>query len=208
MNALIASREKDNLAEELASVKKSRDQLVSQESNWDELRRASEQIQSLAALIGQGETEEVKELRRIRDNYRVLEDEHAALQKRFKDQDSKVANHERIAAAARQNLSTAQERAVEWERRAKDYEQDLRATRARLEEVKLAQSQLEADHSMYQLQLDERDAHERLAKVSLLCARAIRTADIFGTIIGSRGQTARPDRSYGSTAGPRPSRRR
>ncbi|KAI0089817.1 hypothetical protein BDY19DRAFT_889029 [Irpex rosettiformis] len=164
MSSLIASREKDSLAEELSTLKKAHEQLSSQQSNWDELRRASDQIQSLAALIGQGETEEVKELRRFRDSYKTLEADHNALQKRFREQDTKIANNERIALAARQNLANAQERSVEWERRAKDYEHDLRATRSKLEEIEQAQSQLEADHSILKLQLEERDAHERLAK--------------------------------------------
>ncbi len=168
MTSLIVDREKESLADELATLKRVHEQLSTQESNWDELRRATEQIQSLAALIGQGETEEVKELRRVRDDYKVLEGEHSALQKRVKEQDNKVANNERIALAARQNLANAQERAVEWERRAKDYEHDLRATRTKLEEAEQVQSQLEADYSLLKLQLDERDAHERLAKVSSL----------------------------------------
>ncbi|KAI0693660.1 hypothetical protein BC835DRAFT_1352949 [Cytidiella melzeri] len=163
MTSLITNREKDTLAEKLAALKQSHEQLAAQASNWDELRRASEQMQSLAALIGQGETEEVKELRRIRDSYKMLEGEHGALQKRFKEQDNKVANNERIALATRQNLSNAQERAVEWERRAKDYEHDLRTTRASLQDAQQAHSQLEADYSLVKLQLDERDAHERLA---------------------------------------------
>lgn len=168
MTSLIDGREKESLTEELATLKKAHEKLSSQESNWDELRRATEQIQSLATLIGQGETEEVKELRRMRDNYKTLETDHNILQKRFKEQDTKIANNERIALAARQNLANAQERAVEWERRAKDHEHDLRATQAKLEDAEQAQSQLEADYSMLKMQLEERDAHERLAKVSLL----------------------------------------
>lgn len=167
MSLLIANREKEAFAEELASLKIQNQELASQQSHWDELRHTSEQIQALAALISQGDSEEIQDLKRVRDKYRILESEHTALQRRFKDQDNKMANSERAALAARQSLSNAQQRAVEWEKRAKDGDHEIASLRARLEDAEQMQGQLEADFSMAKVQLEERDAEERLIQVSV-----------------------------------------
>lgn len=169
MSSLIAVRENEILSEELTSERKRNDELISQQSNWDDFRRVSEQLQSLASLVGQADNEEVKELRNIRDKHRLLESDHAALQRRLRDQDNKIANSERAALAARQSLSQAKDRAAEWEKRARDYEYDLKSTRSRLEEVEQAHSQLDTEFSLIKLQLEERDAEERLMKVSTAC---------------------------------------
>lgn len=120
----------------------------------------------LTNLIGQADNEELKELRHVRDRSKVLEGEHAALLKRFKDQESKVANSEKAAMAARQSLSQAQQRSSEWEKRAKEYEAQLEMTQTKLDQAEQTQSQLDADYSLVKLQLEEREADERLAKVS------------------------------------------
>lgn len=169
MNSLITAREKEMLSEELASARRINEELLSQQSKWDEFHRASEQISSLAALIGQTDTEEIKELKGIREKYQTLESEHATLQKRSRDQDAKVASNERAAVNARQSLDQAKQRAAEWERRAKDHEQDLRFTRDKLDEAEQAHAQLEEEVSMMKSQMEERDAEERLMKVSRWC---------------------------------------
>lgn len=165
MNASLVGREKELLTQEITSLRRRNEELTIQQSHWDELRRTSEQMQNLAAMIGRADGEEMQELKRIRDNYRSLEADYTTLQRRFKDQEIKVANSERTAQAARQSLTQAQQRAVEWEQRAKDYEQELDSTRSRLSEAEQAQSQLDADFSVLKLQVEERDAEERLAKV-------------------------------------------
>jgi chromosome segregation ATPase len=117
----------------------------------------------LAAVIA--DNEELKELRRQRDRSKVLEDEHAAFQKRLKEQESKVANSERAAVTARQNLAQAQQRSSEWERRAKDYEARLEITQTSLDQAEQTHTQLDADYSLVTLQLEEREADIRLAQV-------------------------------------------
>ena len=160
------TREKDMLADELAVQKKQHEeQLLSQESHWDELRRATEQIQMLSTLVGQVDTEEVRELRRIRDRSKVLEGEHSALQRRMKEYENKVANHEKVAQTSRQSLIQARQRAEEWERRAKEAEGQLEVTQTKLDNIEQSHSQLDADYSLIKLQLEERDAEERLDKV-------------------------------------------
>lgn len=147
------------------ALQKQHDHVTSQQTHWDDLHRAAEQIENLTALIGQADNEEVRELKRIRDRSNKLESEHAALQKRFKEQESKVANSERAAVTARQSLAQAQQRASEWEKRAKEHEGELELTRTKLDQADQTHAQLDADYSLVKLQLEEQEADHRLAKV-------------------------------------------
>ncbi|KAG2132395.1 hypothetical protein DEU56DRAFT_812649 [Suillus clintonianus] len=156
--------EKDLAVHSLQLLQKEHEHLLSQQSHWDDLHRAAEQIDMLTTLMNQSGNEELKELRRAREQSRILESEHAALQKRFREQELKISNAERTANAARQNLAQAQHRASEWENRAKEYEGDLEMTRTRLDEVEQAHAQLDADHSFAKLQLEEKEAEDRLVK--------------------------------------------
>lgn len=122
-------------------------------------------MQALASLMSHSDSEELKELRQTRDRYRILEDEYAALQRRLKDQETKVSNYERTTAAARQSLTQAQQRSAEWEERAGGYQQDLQSAQAKISELEQAQSQLETDNALLKIQVDERNADARLAKV-------------------------------------------
>ncbi|KAG1889196.1 hypothetical protein F4604DRAFT_1710706 [Suillus subluteus] len=145
-------------------LQKEHEHLLSQQSHWDDLHRAAEQIGMLTTLMDQAGNEELKELRRTS---RILESEHAALQKRFREQEHKVSNAERTTIAARQNLTQAQQRSSEWENRASEYEGDLEKTRAKLDEVEQAHAQLDADYSFVKLQLEEKEAGDRLVKVGI-----------------------------------------
>ncbi|GJE94258.1 hypothetical protein PsYK624_104270 [Phanerochaete sordida] len=164
MSASFIGREKDLLNQEISALRKRNEELVAQQSQWDELRRTSEQMRSLAAMIGRADDEEMQELKRVRDNYKVLEADYAALQRRFKDQESRATSSEKSAQTARQSLAQTQQRAVEWEKRAKEYEEELDSTRSRLNEIEVTQSQLDADYSQLKLQVEERDIDERRAK--------------------------------------------
>ncbi|KIP04050.1 hypothetical protein PHLGIDRAFT_211829 [Phlebiopsis gigantea 11061_1 CR5-6] len=163
-SAPFVAREKELLTEEIRSLRKQNEDLIGQQSNWEELRQTSEQLQNLATLFSRQSDEESQELKRTRDRFRTLESDHAALQRRFRDQETKATNSEKTAFAARQSLSQAQQRASEWEKRAKDSEQELESTRTRVSEIEQAHSQLDADFSVLKLQVEERDADERLAK--------------------------------------------
>ncbi|KAJ7674417.1 hypothetical protein B0H17DRAFT_1161725 [Mycena rosella] len=164
LQATFAARDKDSALQALNALQKQHDHLTSQQSHWDDLRHASGQIEMLTNLIGQADNEELKELRHVRDRSKVLEGEHAALLKRFKDQEAKAMNSEKSALAARQSLSQAQQRSSEWEKRAKEYEAQLEMTQTKLDQAEQTQSQLDADYSLVKLQLEEREADERLAK--------------------------------------------
>ncbi|KAH9855781.1 hypothetical protein C2E23DRAFT_750718 [Lenzites betulinus] len=158
------TREREDLAEELAVQRRQNEELFSQQSRWDELRQVTEQIQSLANMTSQADREELQELRRIRDRSKVLEGENTALQRRVKDYETKVANQDKLAQTSRQSLVQARQRAEEWERRAKEAEGQLEVAQTKLDEVEQAHSQLDADYSLVKLQLEERDAEERLDK--------------------------------------------
>jgi len=151
-------------AQSLGLLRQEHESLIAQQSHWDDLRRVTEQIESLATLRPQADEEELKELRRARDQQRQLESDYSALQKRVRDQELRAANSERTASAAKQSLIQAQQRASEWERRAREYEIELETTRNKLDEVEQVHVQLDADYSLARLQLEEKEAEDRLVK--------------------------------------------
>ncbi|KAG6919477.1 hypothetical protein DXG01_005736 [Tephrocybe rancida] len=167
LQVIIANRDKDSAAQATEVLRQQYDVVLAQQSNWDELHRASEKIDMLTTLIGQADNEELKELRRYRDRTRSLENDHAALQKRFKEQETKVGNSERTASTVKQSLAQAQQRSSEWERRAKESEGQLEMTRTKLDQAEQTQAQLEADYSLAKLQLEEREANDRLTQDQL-----------------------------------------
>lgn len=155
------------MADDVATLKKQLEEASSHEGQWEELKRTNESLQTLVTLVSQKDNDDAKEVRRLRDKQRSLETENSTLQRRLKEHETKAANSERAAQTARHSLSQAQQRAAEWEKRANEYEQDLESTRSRLDQAEQAQAQLDADYSLVKLQLDERDAEERLAKVGV-----------------------------------------
>lgn len=173
MQANFANQQKAASDEALASLRNDHDLLLSQQSNWDQLNQATQQIELLTSLMQQQKSNEpeLMELRRIRDKTKALESDYAALQRRFKDQESKAASSDRAATAAKQSLTQAQQRAIEWEQRAKEYEAEVEEMRSRCDEAERRASDLETDHSLAKLQLDEKDADERLAQVSIIFTR-------------------------------------
>lgn len=167
-----ASRDKDAAVEALAALRKENDALVSQQSHWEDLRRTNEQLEQLATLVSQAQTNEpeLKELRRVRDRTKALEGEYTALQRRYKEQETRVASSDRAASTARASLAQAQQRAVDWEQRANENEADLEDAQVARDQAEDRAAQLEAEHSLMRMQLDEKDAEERIAKVRRFCA--------------------------------------
>ncbi|KAF9242374.1 hypothetical protein BU15DRAFT_86932 [Melanogaster broomeanus] len=155
----MAVHERELTAQSLKLLQQEHESLIAQQSHWDELSRVAEQLEALT----NSQTNE-DELRHVRDQQRQVESEHAALQKRLRDQGIRAANSERAANAAKQNLVQAQQRASEWERRAREYEGDLEFTRNKLDQVEQSQVQLDADYSLAKLQLEEKEAEDRLVK--------------------------------------------
>jgi chromosome segregation ATPase len=162
-----AERDKDAAVEALAALRKETDALTLQQTHWDDLRRTNEQLEHLAALVTQSQTNEpeLKDLRRARDRSKVLEGEYSALQRRYKDQETRVASSERAAGTARASLAQAQLRAKEWEERAAENELALVEAQAVRDQAEERAAQMEADYALVSMQLEEKDAEERLAKV-------------------------------------------
>lgn len=134
----------------------------------------------------------------------MLEGEHIALQKRFKEQEAKLVNNDKAVTAARQSLTQAQNRSSEWEIRAKEYEGQLELTKTKLEHAEQTQSQINADYSLVKMQLEEREADERLAKVRLLTL--FRVSRSHPVPAGSRRSTSRQSNRPGSEGHSSPGR--
>lgn len=165
MQVEFASRDKESAQQSLRLLKADRDNLASQQSYWEDLRRASEQIEALASRVSRIDSDEVAELKQVRDQSKVLEGEHAALQKRFREQESKLANIERASQTTRQNFAQAQQRASEWEKRAREAEGEAERLSTVVEQGEQTRTQLEADVQMVKMQMEEKDAQERLRQV-------------------------------------------
>ncbi|KAH9487164.1 hypothetical protein JR316_0001233 [Psilocybe cubensis] len=157
-----AKKETENVTKALESLQRQHTQLLSQQNNWDALSAATEKINMVFNLLENADSEEQKELRHYRDQSKVLEDENMALQKRFKDLETKLANNDRTLTATRQSLTQAQQRSSEWERRAKECEGELEMVRTKFEQSEQTQSQLEADYQLVKMQLEEQEAEGRL----------------------------------------------
>ncbi|PCH33123.1 hypothetical protein WOLCODRAFT_134939 [Wolfiporia cocos MD-104 SS10] len=156
------TRERDHATEELAQQRKQNQDLVNQQAYVEELRKTSDEIQELTKNLGRVDAAELEELRKIRERSKVLESENTALQRRVKEYETKMAANDKITQVAKQSLAQVQQRAAEWEKHAKEYEAELAATQTKLDNAEQAQVQLDADLTLVKLQLEERDAEERL----------------------------------------------
>ncbi|GJJ08779.1 hypothetical protein Clacol_002998 [Clathrus columnatus] len=157
-------RDKEGLEMRNAHLEKELDIFASENSHWDEVRRTSERVEQLAQAIKSAESRELKEYKAASDKAKILEGEHLALQKRFKDAENRIANLERAAQSAKQNVVMAQQHATELEQRNRDMEAELDATRSRLEETDEVRMQLDSDLALVKLQLEEKEKAERIAK--------------------------------------------
>ena len=162
-----ASRDKEAAVEALSALRTEHDTLLLQQTHWEDLRRTTEHLEHLSALVTQVQTNEpeLKELRRVRDRSKVLEGEHAALQRRYKEQETRSTSSDRAASSARASLAQAQQRATEWEKRANEHESALSEAQAARENAEDRMIRLAEDYALVKMQLEEKDAEERLAKV-------------------------------------------
>lgn len=162
----IALATRDKAAAELATtiLREERDRLIAQQGHWEEMHRAAEQIQLLTSQVSEADNEELRDLREYHDRTRPLEGEYNNLQRRFKDQEAKLANLDRTMGTVRQTLAQAQQRAVEWEKRAKETDAEIDTVRGQLEEASEDREQLGSEVSLLKVQLQEKEADERLSQ--------------------------------------------
>lgn len=192
VQAGLASHDKDAAVEALAALRSEHETLLGQQAHWEDLRRTIEQLEHLSALVTQVQTNEpeLKELRRVRDRSKVLEGEHAALQRRFKEQETRAASSDRAASAARASLAQAQQRAAEWEQRANEHMTSVTDARTALEDAEDRAAQFAEELLLAKAQVEEKDAEERLAKVRLSLRMDIVLHVPSGFMTGSREQIA------------------
>jgi len=129
------------------------------------MHRAAEQIQLLTSQVNEADNEELRQLRDYHHRTRPLEGEYNNLQRRFNDQEAKFANLERTMVTVRQTLTQAQQRAIEWEKRAKEADTEIDTIRSQLEGASGAETQLASEVSLLKVQLQEKEADERLTQV-------------------------------------------
>ncbi|KAF8350283.1 hypothetical protein F5887DRAFT_1270081 [Amanita rubescens] len=153
-----SNRDKEAATLSLEQAQKQNEELLMQQGHWDSLRHAAEKIDTLTNLIGQADNDELKELRLARDRTKDIRGGARH------DAENKASNSDRTASTVRQTLAQAQQRSSEWERRTREAEGQLELTQTRLEQAEQTQAQMETDLSLVKLQLEEREAEDRLAK--------------------------------------------
>ena len=183
-----ASRDKEVAVEALTALRTEHDALLTEQTHWEDLRRTTEQIEHISAFVMQAQTNEpeLKELRRARDRSKVLEGEHAALQRRFKEQEIRATSSERATSTVRASLAQAQQRAAEWEDRANEHECALAEAEGAREAAEDRVAQLEEEHVLMKVQLEEIDAEERLAKVQFSAFFIFSYHEVLMSIIQDR----------------------
>ena len=168
MDGIFATRDKETAVETLSSLQQRYDDLTSQQSHWDSVKKTAAQVEKLTTMFGQLDNQEIKELRRVRDSSKVLEGEHAALQKRYQDLEKKVANLEKAAATTRQNHTQAQQRnqqkVSELERKSRDLEGRVETLGTEVEQWEQTHAQLDTDYTSAKQLLEEKESHERHMK--------------------------------------------
>ena len=150
-------------------VQSERDRLQVDSTHWEDFRHTAGEIHLLLKAVSKYESDGAAELQRARDRIKTVETENSALQKRLKDQENKVTNMERASTTSRQGLAQAQQRASEWEKKAKDLENEMEILTAKYEHSESAKAQLEDDYLNAQSHLQEQAEEERLLQVSTTC---------------------------------------
>jgi hypothetical protein len=104
------SRDREAAVEALAALQTEHDALLEQKTHWEDLRRATENLDLLSALIRrfQANEPELKELRHVRNRSKLLEAEHTALQRRCKEQETRPTEWEQRADEHKATLAEAQ----------------------------------------------------------------------------------------------------
>ncbi|KAG8930496.1 hypothetical protein FRC02_004111 [Tulasnella sp. 418] len=125
--------------------------LRAEQQRWDELRHTREQVDRIASLMNEAENEELGELRAIRDQYQELQNEYAALQKIFEEQDAEIVS---LQKSAKQTGAESKQKLSQWERRAAELEAELEQMHTQLEQMTDSHRQLGVDVENIQAELD------------------------------------------------------
>jgi chromosome segregation ATPase len=145
-------------------IEAQRDDLLSQQSHWQDLRRTADHVEMLTKLFHNNEQKDTQELQRYRDRTNVLEGELSTLQKLHSDQEFKLDNMQRASITFKQSIANAQQRAAEWEKKAKEHEHELETCRFKLQQNEEVQVATVAELESYKRQVEEHDGIERGSK--------------------------------------------
>lgn len=143
---------------------------MAQQKHWDDLRRTADRVESLFQQIEREDSEEVAELKRARDESKILAGEHAYLKKRCEEQERRIADFTRGQQTAKQTIAQSQQQATEWERRTTEAEAELETYRSRADELEDANSQLQEELGQLRMRVKDLVEAEQQHDVSDLCA--------------------------------------
>jgi hypothetical protein len=162
-----AKEDRENCLRDLKSIRHDRDRVLEKFTQNDECHSA-QKIDLLVQLMRDYESRDKDENRSIRDQSKVLEGEHNALQKRFREQESKLSNVERAAATARQNLSQAQHRAAEGEKRVRELEDTVDRCRVQINQLEGIKEKRDEEIGTLKVEFESRCAEHRVSQLIFL----------------------------------------
>jgi chromosome segregation ATPase len=161
-----ANRDLESSKRVISQLEGQRNTLAAQQKHWDDLRRTADRVESLCQQMEKGDSEEIAELKRARDESRILLGEHTFLKKRCEEQERRIADFTRGQQTAKQTIAQAQQQAADWERRAKEADAELDTYRSRADELEDANSQLHEEFTQLQLKVKDLAETEQQHKVS------------------------------------------
>ncbi|KAG8695127.1 hypothetical protein FRC09_009383, partial [Ceratobasidium sp. 395] len=155
LEATYASRDLESSKKLVSQLEGQRNNLMTQQKHWDDLRRTADRVESLVQQMEREDSEEVAELRRARDESKILAGEHTYLKKRFEEQERRIADFTRGQQTAKQTVAQAQQQAADWERRATETETELQTQRTRANQSEESNSQLQEQNAQLQLRIKD-----------------------------------------------------
>ncbi|QRV76805.1 hypothetical protein RhiJN_04820 [Ceratobasidium sp. AG-Ba] len=155
LEATYASRDLESSKKLVSQLEGQRNNLMAQQKHWDDLRRTADRVESLVQQMEREDSEEVAELKRARDESKILAGEHTYLKKRFEEQERRIADFTRGQQTAKQTIAQAQQQVADWERRATIAETELETQRARVDELEETRSQVQEQVAQLQLRVKD-----------------------------------------------------
>jgi chromosome segregation ATPase len=162
MEAEWTLNDKATLERELKHTSAERDRLLSKQNADIDLRKTKSDVETMLQMLRARQDKEQEESQALRVSNKVLESEQLALQRRFKEQESKLTNVERASTTARQNLAQAQQRASDWEKKAKDFEGQMENGNLKLMQIEEAKGQVEVECGSLRAEIEEQDASHKV----------------------------------------------
>jgi DNA repair exonuclease SbcCD ATPase subunit len=142
-----------------------RDELASREEHWRVIQRTAEQVDTIVKLFENKSRSDAEDLEKFRNRANVLEGELSALQKVSNEQEKKIAVFNEASAASKATILNAQQRVSEWEKKAKERQQELEESRQQLKEIARAHDASAKNVDKLTAQLSQLEESERATSV-------------------------------------------